>query len=174
MAGRAGSFAGLPSTNACPAGTRLERFRRGASPDAKAWPDGKNPIRRGPLYTILVVDDSRNILDFCRRELAKCGYRIVLAHDGQEALDLCDAAPPDVVVLDIHMPGLDGLGTMRQLSARHTTIPVIFHTAHRDDLACDYRDWPVLACVEKTQDLSELKSAIVDALTHVEEGRKRS
>jgi CheY-like chemotaxis protein len=126
------------------------------------------------MHTILIVDDSRNIREFCRRELSRCGYRILLAQDGVEALKVCDADQPDAIVLDIHMPGLDGLGTLRQIYEKHTDIPVIFHTAHRDDLACSYRDWPVTACVEKSQDLAELKTAIAEALAHIEERRTQS
>jgi CheY-like chemotaxis protein len=126
------------------------------------------------LYTILVVDDSKNIREFCRRELEKCAYRVLVAQDGREALDVCDSDAPDLIVLDVRMPGLDGPETVRQLLKRNSTTPVVFHTSHRLDPRLDHCDWPTRACVEKSQDLGELKSAIARTLTEAEQARKSS
>ena len=126
------------------------------------------------MYTILVVDDSKNIREFCRRELEKCAYRVLVAQNGQEALDLCDSDSPDLIVLDVRMPGLDGLETVRQLLKRSSTTPVVFHTSHRRDPRLERHGWPARACIEKSQDLGELKSAIARSLAEVEQEKRRT
>src|SRR3970040_1363785 len=124
------------------------------------------------MHTILVVDDSKNIREFCGRELEKCGYRVLVAAGGREPLNLCDTEFPDVVVLDVRMPGLDGFETIRRLVYRSAALPVIFHTAHREDVRPEELCVPARWCVEKSQDLGELKSAISEALTWMDRERK--
>jgi CheY-like chemotaxis protein len=114
------------------------------------------------MYTILVADDNRNIREFCRRELERCGYRVLVAEDGRETLEICELGFPDVVVLDLHMPGLDGIETIRRLRSRHPTLPIILHTAHREAIALE--SLPARSCVEKSESLQDLKQAIHGAL----------
>ena len=60
--------------------------------------------------TVLVVDDDEAIVEFVSIRLAEVGYRVSHAGDGAEALKSARTSPPDVVVLDLHMPNLDGFG----------------------------------------------------------------
>ncbi len=119
------------------------------------------------MATVLVVDDNRNIRDFCRRELEKDGYRVLVAASGEEAVRICDADSPDLVVLDIRMPGQDGLETMGRIARRHPLLPVVFFTAHPADLHFDFRSWPARACVEKSENLGALKAKIAEILNDV-------
>jgi len=78
---------------------------------------------------ILVVDDDPGVRDSLRRSLAFNGYEVGLAEDGMRALAAIALHRPDAVVLDVMMPGLDGLETCRRLRAAGEDIPVLMLTA---------------------------------------------
>ncbi len=80
------------------------------------------------MVTVLVVDDDRRILDMLRRTLAYEGYRVMTAANGNEALDKALAEPPDLVVLDWLMPGLNGIEVARRLRAADK-VPILMLTA---------------------------------------------
>jgi len=79
---------------------------------------------------ILVVDDDEKILFAFRQVFDKEGYACVVAKNGTEALDKMVSEIPAVVFMDITMPGLDGLETLRQMKAQNTILPVIMVTGH--------------------------------------------
>ena len=83
---------------------------------------------------ILVVDDEPGVRGFLRDLLAEEGYEVVLASDGEEALGLAELENPEVILLDINMPGIDGLEVCKRLKAREETryIPIIIITALDD------------------------------------------
>jgi len=83
---------------------------------------------------ILVVDDDEEIRASLRRGLSLEGFKVALAPDGEEALRQTREQPPDLVVLDVMMPGLDGLEVARRLRAAEDTLPIILLTA-RDAVA---------------------------------------
>ena len=83
--------------------------------------------------TILVADDERNILELCRLYLTKEGYTVETAVDGQDALDRVRRTKPDLVVLDIMMPKVDGIEVLRRLR-KDGAMPVIMLTARGDDV----------------------------------------
>jgi len=88
---------------------------------------------------VLVVDDSRAIRQILRRSLEAIGYSVAEASDGVEALAACRLDAPDLVLLDIDMPVMDGLATLREMRADKelNSLPVIFLTARTtgDDVA---------------------------------------
>ena len=94
---------------------------------------------RVAMPTVLVVDDSVAIRRILGRALEGSGYRVEEAANGREALELCHADAPDLVLLDVDMPVLDGLSTLRAMKddARLRAIPVLFLTARTggDDVA---------------------------------------
>src|SRR6266516_3019651 len=77
---------------------------------------------------VLVVDDDAKITGFLRRALAYEGYQVEVAEGGAAALSQAMKSPPDVVVLDVMMPGLDGLEVCRRLRAEGD-VPVLMLTA---------------------------------------------
>jgi two-component system response regulator MprA len=81
------------------------------------------------LARILVVDDEPALRDALESSLAFEGYEVTTASDGLEALDAIAANTPDLVLLDIMMPRLDGLTTVRRLRSRGDTVPVLMLTA---------------------------------------------
>ncbi len=84
-----------------------------------------------PTKRILVCDDDPVILRLLQVNLELEGYEVLLAHHGENALELANSEHPDLVILDIMMPRLDGYQTCRQLkeSAATSDIPVIFLSA---------------------------------------------
>lgn len=79
--------------------------------------------------TVLVVDDDTALRMAVSRALRLEGYDVVVAVDGSEALETQRASPADLVVLDVSMPGVDGLETCRRLRARKDDVPVLMLTA---------------------------------------------
>ena len=84
---------------------------------------------------ILIVDDEPDILEFLRYNLSKEGYEVFLANDGEEGLKLAEAERPNLIILDIMMPKMDGVEVCRQLRSKpdfeNTTIA--FLTAREED-----------------------------------------
>ncbi len=78
---------------------------------------------------VLVVDDDRAVRDSLRRSLEFNGYEVVLAADGAEGLVAVGAQHPDVVVIDVMMPRLDGIETTRALRAAGNDVPILVLTA---------------------------------------------
>ncbi|WP_416954706.1 response regulator transcription factor [Nocardioides sp. T5] len=78
---------------------------------------------------VLVVDDDRAVRDSLRRSLEFNGYEVVLAADGAEGLVAVGAQHPDVVVVDVMMPRLDGIETTRALRAAGNDVPILVLTA---------------------------------------------
>ncbi len=83
---------------------------------------------------MLVVDDEPAVRESLERSLRFEGYEVTLAGDGEQALAAVAEVDPDVVVLDVLMPRMDGLQTCRQLRARGTSVPILMLTA-RDGVA---------------------------------------
>lgn len=136
-------------------------------------------------YTILVVDDNLNNLGVIVDYLAECGFKIMVARNGKVALKRAQFAQPDLILLDVKMPGMDGFETCRQLKAhpRTNNIPVIFMTAltsTQDKVqgfsvgAVDYVTKPiqheeVLARITTHVMLSQLQNKLEEANQELEE-----
>ncbi len=83
--------------------------------------------------TVLVVDDEPKILQVVRDYLADAGFTVTTASDGTTALAQARAVPPDLVVLDLGLPGIDGLDVARELQ-RRGPVPIIMLTARSDEV----------------------------------------
>ncbi len=80
---------------------------------------------------VLVVDDEPRVRDVLQRILKQEGYKVITAPDGETALGLIKETKPDVILLDIMMPGLDGFQVLN-LIRQYSSIPVIMLTARRE------------------------------------------
>jgi DNA-binding response OmpR family regulator len=85
--------------------------------------------------TVLVADDDEDVLELVAFRLRRAGYRTVVARDGRQALELAGREHPDLSVLDVAMPGLDGLEVTRRLRAGAGTraMPIILLTARSQE-----------------------------------------
>ena len=84
---------------------------------------------RTPEARLLVVDDEPNIRELLSASLRYAGFEVATAADGQQALAVAAQFRPDLLVLDVMMPGLDGFGVVRRLRQNGTQTPVLFLTA---------------------------------------------
>lgn len=89
-----------------------------------------------PSDTILAVDDEVHILELISFNLKAAGYHVVTALTGEEALKRCEVEKPSLVLLDIMLPGIDGLEVCRRLKGDRTTsnIPIIMLTTRGDEV----------------------------------------
>ncbi len=108
------------------------RFRR-ADLDAFIDRSGPGGRREGPV--VLVVDDDPNLREFVRVNLELAGYSVREADNGQRALNAIEDQAPDLVLLDVVMPGVDGWQLLRRLEERHGSIPVIMFSGQADERA---------------------------------------
>jgi two-component system alkaline phosphatase synthesis response regulator PhoP len=85
--------------------------------------------------TIMVVEDDQDIRELISYNLGKEGYTVVPAESGEQALKLIETANPDIIILDIMLPGMDGIEVLRNLKqgSRHAAVPVIMATAKSED-----------------------------------------
>ncbi len=109
--------------------------------------------------TILVVDDEESIRFLYREELEDEGYRVITASDGEEALRKVRKDRPDLITLDIRMPGMDGIEVLQRIREMDKDIPVIMSTAY-GEYRHDFNVWASDAYVTKTANLDELKENI--------------
>jgi two-component system, OmpR family, alkaline phosphatase synthesis response regulator PhoP len=84
-----------------------------------------------PKGTILVIDDEDDLVELVRYNLAREGFHVIAAHDGESGLRLVDQKSPDLVVVDLMLPGIDGLEVCRRLRAESRTfkLPIVMLTA---------------------------------------------
>ena len=87
-----------------------------------------------PGELILIVDDEPNIVQLARMYLEREGFRVETAGDGNSALDSVSRLSPALVILDIMLPGLDGLEVCRILRARENTVAILMLTARDEDV----------------------------------------
>jgi two-component system OmpR family response regulator len=83
--------------------------------------------------TILIVEDDRTLVDVLRYNLVKEGYNVLIAGDGEGALKLTRTEEPDLVLLDIMLPGMSGLEVCRILR-KETNVPILMLTARTDEI----------------------------------------
>jgi len=111
------------------------------------------------MARILVVEDDKYHQLLLQEELTEEGHEVVLARSGEDALALLEDTKPDLVLLDIAMPGMDGVETLGRILSENNQLPVILHTAY-----ATYKDnfmtWSADAYVVKSSDRSELKDEI--------------
>ena len=85
------------------------------------------------MTTILLVDDEQNIIDLAQMYLGQEGYDIITATDGREALRRAETGAPDLIVLDLMLPEVDGWEVCKQVRA-HSDVPIVMLTARNDDV----------------------------------------
>ncbi len=112
---------------------------------------------------ILLVDDEEHIRLLFKEELEEEGYAIDLASNGYEALDKIKSDSFDLVVLDIKMPGMDGIQTLNEIKKLNKDQRVILCSAY-GEFKQDFSSWVSDAYVVKSADTRELKNTIKDVL----------
>ena len=107
----------------------------------------------------MIVDDEENIRFLYKEELEDEGFTVELAENGQEALDKLSLFKPDLITLDIKMPGMDGIETLKRIRENERHLPIIMCSAY-GEYKQDLTTWASDAYVVKCADLTELKFTI--------------
>ncbi|MFQ5842544.1 MAG: response regulator [Thermodesulfobacteriota bacterium] len=115
------------------------------------------------MKKILVVEDDESQRILYHDEFAEAGYEVLLAANGREALKQLDMAKPDLIILDIVMPVMDGMETIGRIIREHREVPIILNTAY-SSYRDDFMSWGAEAYVVKSADLGELKAKVREIL----------
>ena len=114
---------------------------------------------------VLVVDDEKNIRLLLKEELTDEGYDVMTAESGAAALEMIQADKPDLVTLDIKMPGEDGLTILRKIREIEYDLPVIIcsaYSVYKSDFSAVAADY----YVTKSSDFGDLKNKIKEILSY--------
>jgi len=114
---------------------------------------------------ILVVDDEDNIRLLYQEVLRDEGYEVALAGNAEEALQAIASSPPDLITLDVKMPGMSGVDFLKKLKESHKDIPVILCSAY-GAYKQDFQLWASEAYVVKSADMQELKRTIKEIISN--------
>jgi two-component system response regulator AtoC len=90
----------------------------------------KRGIRVSDPFRVMVIDDDPSVRDYMEALVSRQGYRVYAAADGEQALGQLDDVRPDLVTLDVVLPGVDGLETLRRIKARMPDVPVVMLSGH--------------------------------------------
>jgi len=117
------------------------------------------------VFTVLVIDDERSILQSLEGILIDEGYQVILAESGRTGLDILEKEIPDLVLLDIAMPGMDGIEVLSRIKAVFPFIPVIIMTGHGSiDLAVKAIKLGSYDFLEKPLEMDKLLLTVKNAI----------
>lgn len=112
---------------------------------------------------ILLIEDEESLRLLYQEELEEFGYDVSTANNGKEALKKLIKEKPDLIILDIVMPEMDGIETLGRILSIKKNIPIILYTAH-PGYQNDFMSWAADAYILKSTDLKELKEKIEELL----------
>lgn len=107
------------------------------------------------MKKVLIVDDEPHLLLLYEIELRRLGYHTLTAANAKQCLEYVETMSPDLVILDVRLPGMDGVDALHHILNRNAEIPVILNTAYSSCCA-NYLTWAADACLRKSSDLTEL------------------
>ncbi|MFO0794873.1 MAG: response regulator [Candidatus Brocadiaceae bacterium] len=116
------------------------------------------------MKTILLVEDDKNQLLLYEQELALEGYTIITARDGLEAVKKVQEKSPDIIVMDVNMPRMNGIDAISKILSGGRKIPIIINTAY-SSYKDNFMTWSADAYIIKSSDLTELKNKIKEFLS---------
>ena len=115
------------------------------------------------MKTLLLIDDDEAIQFVYREEFEDEGYNVLSAKDGENGLEIFRSQKPDIVILDILMPGMNGVDVLRQMKMMDASIPVILSSAYQE-FKRDLGTWASDAYVVKSGNIEELKQTVKELL----------
>jgi CheY-like chemotaxis protein len=118
---------------------------------------------------ILVVEDEEGLRLLYKEELEAEGYEVLTAQNGREAIQQLEEGKPDLIILDIVMPVMDGMEALGRIVGQERKIPIILNTSY-PGYRRDFMSWAADAYVTKSTDLEVLKDKVRELL---EKGKAR-
>ncbi len=115
---------------------------------------------------ILIAEDEDSLRLLYEEELKAEGYEVLTARNGREAIQQLEKTRPDLILLDIVMPVMDGMEALGRILRKDRKIPVILNTSY-SAYRQDFMSWAADAYVTKSSDLTELKAKIRELLDKV-------
>ncbi len=116
------------------------------------------------MKKILLVDDEESIHLLYREELEEEGYKVHSALTGVNALQKLKVVSPDLIILDINMPGMNGIEVLRKIKERNSKTKVILSSAYHE-YKQDIGSWASDDYIIKSSNLDELKAAVLQHLS---------
>jgi two-component system response regulator (stage 0 sporulation protein F) len=117
------------------------------------------PFGEETMKKILLIDDEESIHLLYREEFEEEGYEVHSALSGEEALEKVALINPDLVILDINMPGMNGIDVLRRLKEMNSKMPVILSSAYQE-FKQDLASWASDDYIVKSSNLDELKESV--------------
>ena len=111
------------------------------------------------MKKILLIDDEESIHILYREELEELGYEVHSAMSGEEALKILPTLNPDLVILDIQMPGMNGIDVLRKLKEQDPKLPVILSSAYQE-YKQNLSSWASDDFIVKSADMRELIDSV--------------
>ncbi|MFP3983800.1 MAG: response regulator [Desulfurivibrionaceae bacterium] len=111
------------------------------------------------MKKIMTVDDDESVQLVYKAELEELGYQVHSVFSGEKALEKLDLISPDLIILDIRMPGMDGIDVLRRIKEQDPSLPVILSSAYpefKQDISC----WASDDYIVKSANLDALKESI--------------
>lgn len=123
---------------------------------------------------VLIVDDEKDFVEMFSLRLETQGEKVSVAYSGESALKILNEKPIDVVILDIRMPGMDGISTLRQIKTLHPIVEVILLTGHGStETAVEGMKLGAFDYLMKPADAEEIKIKIENARKRKDEQEER-
>ncbi|MCK5163812.1 MAG: response regulator [Desulfobacula sp.] len=123
---------------------------------------------------VLIVDDEKDFVEMFSLRLTEQGEKVSTAHSGKEALKVLETVAIDVVILDIRMPGMDGIDTLKQIKALHPVVEVILLTGHGStETAVEGMKLGAFDYLMKPADFEDIKIKLENARKRKDEQEER-
>lgn len=111
------------------------------------------------MARILLVDDDESLCLLYRTEFEADGYEVEVVHNGYEALDMLEKENFDLVILDIRMPGMDGISSLEKIAVKKRDLAVLINSAY-SNYKDNFLTWLAEDYIIKSADLDELKEKV--------------
>ena len=115
------------------------------------------------MSRILIIEDEKNLRLLYQQDLERDGFEVVTAATAAEGLAMVEAEAPDLVVMDIRLPGMDGLEAMSRLLDKNPKLPVVLNSAY-SSYKDSFMSWSADAYVVKSADTGELRTKVRELL----------
>ena len=120
------------------------------------------------MWRILIVDDQKGVRRLLEELFKRDGWEVHVASDGKEAIARCDELSPDVILMDMKMPNMNGLDASQEILRRHSHLPILMMTAYGEmDVIKKALDAGVKKCITKPFDIMDLRNMVNEMMEKV-------